>query len=100
MEQAMVLADGDLIGPEDLPPAFRAGSGGAPDALTEGASLSLRQVNRRRVLAVVKRAGGNRTRGRRGEMLEVSERTLRRLLKRYGCPPGAGDPVSDRGDDA
>jgi two-component system response regulator AtoC len=98
MEQAMVLADGDVIRPADLPSMVRGGAGAAPAASPEATPLSLREVQRQHVLAVVERAGGNRTRA--AEMLEVSERNLRRLLKRYGWPPGTWDPAGDGGGDA
>jgi len=87
MEQAMVLAEGPKLTPEDLPVTMRreAETAGTPE---EGqATLSLREVQRRHILSVVEQVGGNRTRA--AQLLEISERNLRRLIKKYEAPSTA-----------
>ena len=81
LEQAVVLCDSDTIGPEDLPAAIR----GNQDPLgteVDGPIPSLRQVERRHVLSVLESVDGNRARA--AHVLEISERNLYRLLKKYG----------------
>jgi len=89
VEQAVVLTEGDTIEPRDLPPAIR---GDSASAAEEGgtAFLPLRELERRHVLAVLDAVGGNRARA--AELLQISERNLYRLLKKYRH--GAG-PASD-----
>lgn len=84
MEQAVVLAEGDVIRAEDLPPAVRWGVQPLPGT-DEGTPLSLRELQRRHVLAVVQQLGGNRAHA--AQVLQISERNLRRLLKKYEWPP-------------
>ncbi len=80
LEQAIVLSDGKAIGPDDLPPALRKSGGESPPVA--GEALSLRDVQRRHVLATLAAAGGNRAQA--ASRLGISERNLYRLLKRYG----------------
>ncbi len=77
LEQIMILSDGDVIGMEDLPTQIAAGG-----AATETIDLPLREVERRHVLAVMQRTGGNRARA--AQLLQISLRNLYRLLKKYG----------------
>jgi DNA-binding NtrC family response regulator len=94
MEQGMVFADGDVIGAADLPPAIRPGAVPLSWPAPGDAPLPLREVQRRHVLAAVEFARGNRARA--AEMLEISERNLRRLLKRYSEPHVAPEAAPDR----
>lgn len=91
VQQAVVMSDQDEIQAEDLPPAvtLTPPTGGAGS----DSDLSLREVQRRHVLAVMEAAGGNRAQAAR--LLQVSERNLYRLLRRY-----AGQSESDDGTDS
>jgi len=90
MEQTMVLAAGDTLRPQDLPAAFHRPVEASSVTGREDRPLSLREVQRRHILSTVELVGGNRTRA--AELLEISERNLRRLLKKYGWPPNEGGP--------
>jgi DNA-binding NtrC family response regulator len=95
VEQVLVLAEDDVIGPADLPPAVRAervaSEANAPDA-AGGDMVPLREVMRRHVLAVVRKVGSNRARAAR--ILGISERNLYRLLSKYGR--SSDSPRSDK----
>jgi DNA-binding NtrC family response regulator len=85
VQQAMVLADRELIEPQDLPAAVTLdGADGFPAASEE---LSLREAQRRYVLSVMAKAGGNRAQAAR--ILQISERNLYRLLRRYANRSGS-----------
>jgi DNA-binding NtrC family response regulator len=87
VQQAMVLTDRELIAPDDLPPAVTLGStDGVPAASEE---LSLREAQRRYVLSVMARVGGNRAQAAR--ILQISERNLYRLLRRYTPQSGLAE---------
>jgi DNA-binding NtrC family response regulator len=79
VQQSMVLTDRDMIEPEDLPPAITLG--GTDGASKAGEELSLRDMQRHYVLSVIERAGGNRAQA--AGILQISERNLYRLLRRY-----------------
>jgi DNA-binding NtrC family response regulator len=84
MEHAMVLGEGPELGPEDLPAAIRRGAEPVSDAGEGRNAVSLSEVQRRHILSVLDQAGGNRTQA--AQRLEISERNLRRLLKKYDEP--------------
>jgi Nif-specific regulatory protein len=96
IESAVVTMEGTCIGPEDLALADRAPSSVAstpPDAaassrgraaasgLAEGIT-ALAEVERAHILAMLRRAGGNRTEAAR--LLGIGRNTLARKLKSYG----------------
>ncbi|HEX5044845.1 MAG TPA: sigma-54-dependent Fis family transcriptional regulator [Candidatus Polarisedimenticolaceae bacterium] len=78
MEWAVALAQGPRIEVEDLPPEL---SGPLPAADHEDAALPLERVERRVILAALRRNEGNRDRTAR--QLGISTATLWRKLKRY-----------------
>lgn len=89
VEQAMVLTDSDVLHSEDLPPALF-GESPAPARTDEkDVPLTLRELQRQHVLAVLQECGGSRVRA--AEALQISERNLRRMLKRYESSPGEAD---------
>ncbi|NIM02331.1 MAG: response regulator [Acidobacteria bacterium] len=93
MEQAMVLGQSAEIGPDDLPAAIRHGAGSAH---VEPLTGSLREMQRRHILSVLEDVGGNRRQA--AQRLEISERNLRRLLKKYEESASSetnGPPVED-----
>ena len=87
LEQIVVLSDTDVIGLKDLPAVIRGTAPASPSAETESIP-TLRDVQRRHVLWVLEKAGGNRAQAAR--LLGTSERTFYRLLERYRSAPNAG----------
>jgi len=82
VERAMILAEGDVIGVELLPPGMqRAG----PEAATLSVPLGipLEKVEREVILASLRRNGGNKA--RTAEALGISEKTLYNKLNRYAA---------------
>ena len=80
LERAVVLATCDRITVADLPPALRDG-GASPGAGELTGPLSLRELERRAILAALDRHHGNRT--RTAKDLGISLHTLWRKLKGY-----------------
>ncbi|HET6923736.1 MAG TPA: sigma-54 dependent transcriptional regulator [Anaeromyxobacteraceae bacterium] len=82
LERAMILVEGDLIGVEQLPPEL---GPGPPEAanLRVPLDLTLDEVERRYLLASLRRLGGNKA--RTAEALGVSEKTLYNKLNRYAA---------------
>jgi DNA-binding NtrC family response regulator len=88
LESTIVLATGDTIDLEDLPPEYRREE---PDVdLVEGAEgaegvgqvgMTMSEIERRAILKTLEETGGNRTRA--AEMLGIGLRTLQRKLKEY-----------------
>ena len=88
VERAATLSDGDLLGPDSLPPAVL-GQGDEPLAptelsLAEGFSLErhIDGLERRYLLEALNRAGGVKTRA--AELLGLSFRSLRYRLAKHG----------------
>jgi DNA-binding NtrC family response regulator len=77
VERMAVLADGEVLEPEDLPPEIkmRPAHGG-------GSSPSLAGAERRHILRVLDDAGGNKKKA--AELLGISPTTLYSKLKAYG----------------
>jgi two-component system response regulator HydG len=85
IERAVVLATRDRITIAELPPAIRAGRGSALlGNLAE--PLSMKELERRAILAALERNHGNRSRAARE--LEISLHTLWRKLKAYQAEAG------------
>ena len=89
LEQVMVLADREVVEEDDLPSHVRAAPTAPATTPPPGETPSLREVQRRYVLQVIQQMGGNRAKTARA--LQISERHLYRLLKKYGWSPSA-DP--------
>ncbi len=98
IERAVILCgDGDLIEGEQMgfsrfsTPAASTPPLGAAPAPSSGAgeSITLADLEKRHILSVLKKAGGNRTHAAR--LLDISIRTLRNKLNEYRC----GDPEPD-----
>ena len=80
VEQAVVLCNGDVIGPDDLP-ASVVGHDEPSGPASPVEQLTLREVERRHIFSVLERVGGNRAQAAR--ILGTSERTCYRLLEKY-----------------
>ena len=83
IENMVLLARGDVLGPEDVPDQVREGSpkprrGGG----YELAGRSLAEVERALIEANLQLAGGNREQA--AKVLGMGERTLYRKIKEYG----------------
>ncbi len=88
VERAVVLADGPLIGEDDLPDAVRAAPAPPPGAAPPppGDDLSVKRataaLEARLIAEALARTGGNRTRA--AELLDLSYRALLYKIKEYG----------------
>jgi DNA-binding NtrC family response regulator len=96
IEQALVLADGDLIDLEHFPSLTREASEvmGAPVPLAP-LGLRLEELERWYVLETLRRVDGNRTKAAR--QLGISLRGLQYKLRRYGTNLGNAEPDVDGG---
>jgi len=85
IERAVVLADGDVLTPEDLPDRLREPSDPVATILATG-ELSIKKTSRYVEETLIKRAlertGGNRTAA--SKLLEISHRALLYKIKDYG----------------
>jgi two-component system response regulator HydG len=92
IEQALVLADGDLIDLEHFPSLTRESSDVMVGSQAPLAPLGLRleELERWYVLETLKRVDGNRTKAAR--QLGISLRGLQYKLRRYGTNLGGGEP--------
>ncbi|MHC4816553.1 MAG: sigma-54-dependent transcriptional regulator [Planctomycetota bacterium] len=80
VEQSIVLAEGDTITAENLPPQILSGPSRRPVQAAPEDLPPLQEVQRRHVAAVMEHVGGNRAEAAR--VLGISERNLYRLLKK------------------
>ena len=80
VERAMILADGDVLGEEHLPPDM-AHARAETAVLRVPLGLELDQVEREYILASLQRNGGNKA--RTAGALGISEKTLYNKLNRY-----------------
>jgi DNA-binding NtrC family response regulator len=92
IERSLLLGEGDVILPADLPPAVRAGitpRGRGPTALEiPDSGIDLEGVERALITKALEKTGGNVSRAAR--LLGLSRRTLQyRLEKMQGAPEGA-----------
>jgi len=97
VERALLLGEGDLIVPADLPATVRAGSG-APRAAMDldipDSGINLDELERSLILKALAKAGGNVSRAAR--LLGLSRRTLQyRMEKMQDAPEGA--PTAPKG---
>ncbi|MEW5982120.1 MAG: sigma-54 dependent transcriptional regulator [Acidobacteriota bacterium] len=80
LEQSIVLSDGNLVRVADLPAPVRADLV-APLVADQEPVPTLREIQRRHILWVLGKVGGNRAKA--AMMLGTSERTFYRLLERH-----------------
>jgi DNA-binding NtrC family response regulator len=91
IERALLLAEGDTIGPADLPASVRAGVSAPRSAVgleIPDSGIDLEELERSLILKALEKAGGNVSRAAR--LLGLSRRTLQyRLEKIQGAPDGS-----------
>jgi transcriptional regulator with PAS, ATPase and Fis domain len=81
VERALLVSEGDEIGPEDLPRALRPGP--TPPAPVEGPEVlpTLEELEREHIVRVLRAVDGHR--GSAARILGISERNLYRKLRSY-----------------
>jgi DNA-binding NtrC family response regulator len=92
MERAVIVASGELIAPENLPPAVRGGPSGNDPVVLAG--MTVDEVERRLIFLTLEKTEGNKTRA--AKMLAVSLKTLHNKLRRYreeGLLGAEGAPI-------
>jgi DNA-binding NtrC family response regulator len=82
LERAAILCAGTSIEVADLPAEFRTGAPASHSSGLIGQDISVSDLERQHILAVLERVGGNRSRA--AEMLGIPRRTLYRRLEEYG----------------
>ena len=88
IERALLLGEGDLIVPADLPASVRSGAGAArraTDIEIPDTGIDLEAVERSLILKALDKAGGNVTRAAR--LLGLSRRTLQYRLEKIESAP-------------
>jgi two-component system response regulator HydG len=84
VERAVIMTQGHLIEPPDLPLAVQGSAkGDEDDTLRSG--LTVRDAERMLIELTLEATGGNRTRS--AEMLGITRKTLQNKIKEYGLPP-------------
>ncbi len=78
IERAVILAKGEEIQPEDLPPEV---AGGAPAATAAPAAGSLEAMERQHIVAVLRQVSGHR--GKAAALLAIDPKTLYRKILAY-----------------
>jgi len=89
VERAVALAEGDVIGPDDLPPVTRERK--SQDRLSTAVAqcLTLDQLEREYIERVLDAEGGNKTRA--ALRLGLDRKTLYRKLEEYAAAPKPAD---------
>jgi transcriptional regulator with PAS, ATPase and Fis domain len=88
IERALLLGEGDVIVPADLPASVRAGTAaprGALDLEIPDAGIDLEAVERSLIVKALEKAGGNVTRAAR--LLGLSRRTLQYRMEKMQSAP-------------
>jgi len=97
VERAVALAEGDLIGAEDLPHVMqeRKGQDLLSSAVAQGFTLD--QLEREYIERVLDVEGGNKTRA--AQRLGMDRKTLYRKLEEYASSPRSTAAVTEEGND-
>jgi two-component system response regulator HydG len=88
VERAVALAEGEQIGPDDLPPVMRERKSQDRLATAVAQGLTLDQLEREFIERVLESEGGNKTRA--ALRLGLDRKTLYRKLEEYAATPKAG----------
>jgi len=85
VERAVILARGEHLTPEELPPNLRAAAGspsdGGPPESAIPVGLTLKELERELICRTLEHTGGNRTKA--AEVLGISRATLHNRLREY-----------------
>ena len=92
VEQSVVLAAGDTIESDDLPPEV-GGESGPRDVLRIAVGTSLADTERELILETLRKCGGNKTQA--AKLLGIGVRTLYRKLDEYGQQDDDEEAASD-----
>jgi two-component system response regulator HydG len=98
VERAVALAEGELVGPDDLPPVMRERKSQDRLATAVAQGLTLDQLERQYIERVLESEGGNKTRA--ALRLGLDRKTLYRKLEEYAATPkldGDGDAPKNTG---
>jgi len=110
IQRSLILAPRDVIEPEDLPMDVQTGAAAAPPPVpvpvpagmppAPGTPLSLEDLEKHHILAVLQQVDGHR--GRAATILGIDPKTLYRKLQGYGlaASAGAGGQGSPAGSEA
>ena len=79
LARSLAVRTGRMLTPRDLPTHIAKGQAAAAAAGTQAAALTLEEVERRHILQVLERTGGNKLRA--AEILGIDRSTLHRKLK-------------------
>jgi transcriptional regulator with PAS, ATPase and Fis domain len=95
MERAVIVAHGDMIARENLPPTALEGPSGSEPVVLAG--MTVDDVERRLILLTLEKTAGNKTKA--AKLLGVSLKTLHNKLRRYreegmlGSDPAGESPA-------
>jgi len=89
LESMMILAEGEILTENDLPPEILAGSPSAVNA-QEIPSMSMEELEKLAITKALEQCAGNRTHA--AEKLKISVRTLQRKLRQYELEKGGMIP--------
>ena len=92
VERAVALAEGELIGPDDLPPVTRERKSQDRLSTAVAQGLTLDQLEREYIERVLDAEGGNKTRA--ALRLGLDRKTLYRKLEEYAAAAKAGDDTA------
>jgi two-component system response regulator HydG len=84
IERAVIMSQGHLIEPTDLPAAVQ-NQGGNDGDCSLRAGMKVREAERILIERTLEATGGNRTRA--AEMLGITRKTLQNKIKEFGLPP-------------
>jgi two-component system response regulator HydG len=84
VERAVIMAQGHLVEPDDLPLAIQGSAKGEEDYSLR-AGLTVREAEKMLIELTLEANGGNRTRA--AEMLGITRKTLQNKIKDYDLPP-------------
>jgi len=83
IERSVLLSNGDVLGPDMLPPEVRGDAAGPRPMLELGPDgLDIEELERQLLEEALRRAGGNRTEA--GRLLGLSRHQIRNRLNKYG----------------
>jgi DNA-binding NtrC family response regulator len=88
VERAVALAEGELVGPDDLPPVMRERKSQDRLSAAVAQGLTLDQLEREYIERVLESEGGNKTRA--ALRLGLDRKTLYRKLEEYAATPKLG----------